>query len=250
MLWEKLSKFNVKAVVADFNQAFPRDGNQFIMQVLIQSGYSNKTLHCLNQVRVCQKLLFMSDILTASGNKINPEVLSRQPPGEAWPNMTWPNKYPLDSDFQMWRRAMLSICPSQSSCTQVGQFMGPTHRIWHWTWNREDSTLHHFRADGVMEDVFVLGRKPNRFHHSHSQPNSHLNTICLVKPTLGGECWHLTSLEPCARPHRAPKSFLGVLQLWGKTWLWEHLQMTGGESWLHDSIANGLLAAVIDRLYI
>ncbi len=77
MLWEKLSKFNVKAVVANLNQTFPRNGDQFIMQVLIRSGFSNKMLLRLNQVRVCQQLLFMSDILTVSGNKINPEVLSR-----------------------------------------------------------------------------------------------------------------------------------------------------------------------------
>ncbi len=112
VLWEKLSKFNVKSVVADLNQTPPRDGDQFIMQVLIRSGFSNKMLLRLNRVRVCQQLLFMSDILTASENKINPEVLSRRPPEEAWSNMTWPNENPTDSDFQMWRRAILSICPS------------------------------------------------------------------------------------------------------------------------------------------
>ena len=112
MLWEKLSKFNVKAVVANFNSTFPRNGDQFIMQILICSRYSNEMLHCLNRVRVCQQLLFMLDVLMALGNKINPEVLSRRPPGEAWSNMTWPNKHPTDSDFQMWSRAMLSIGPS------------------------------------------------------------------------------------------------------------------------------------------
>jgi hypothetical protein len=101
-----------------------------------------------------------------------------------------------------------------------------------------------------MEDVFVSGRKPNRFHHSHSQPNSHLNTICLVESTLGGEGWHLTSSEPHTRPNLAPTSFLGVLQSWGNTWLWEHLTVTGGESWLRDSIANALLVAVTNGSYI
>ncbi len=201
----------MKAVVANLNSAFPRDGNQFIMQVLIHSGYSNKMLHCHNHVRVRQQLLFMSDVLTASGNKINLEVLSRRPPGEAWSNMTWPNEHLTDLDFQMWSRAMLSICPSRSSCTRVGQFTGPTHRIWQWTWNREELTLHHLRADGVTEDVFVLGRKPNRFHHSHCQPNSNLNMICLVESTLGGEGWRLTSLEPRARPNQVPTSFLDIL---------------------------------------
>jgi hypothetical protein len=112
MLWEKLSRFNVKAVVANINSAFPREGGEFIMQVLMRNGYTNEALRCLNHVRVRQQLLFMSDVLTASGNKINPEVLAHRSPGEAWSNMMWPNKHPTDLDFQMWHRAMLSICPS------------------------------------------------------------------------------------------------------------------------------------------
>ena len=117
MLWEKLSRFNVKAVVANVNLAFPREGDEFIMQVLMRNGYTNEALRRLNCVRVGQQLLFMSDVLTALGNKINPEVLSRRPPGEAWSNMTWPNEHPTDSDFQMWHRAMLSICPSRRGGT-------------------------------------------------------------------------------------------------------------------------------------
>jgi hypothetical protein len=87
MLWEKLSRFNVKAVVTDVNRSLPCKGDQFIMQVLIGSGYSDKTLHRLNQVQVSQQLLFMLDVLTASGNKINPEVLTHRPSGEAWLDM-------------------------------------------------------------------------------------------------------------------------------------------------------------------
>ncbi len=48
MLWEKLSRFNVKAVVTDINQSLTREGDRFITQVLIGSGYSDKTLHRLN----------------------------------------------------------------------------------------------------------------------------------------------------------------------------------------------------------
>jgi hypothetical protein len=112
MLWEKLSKFNVRAVVANLNLNFPRDGDQFIMQVLIQGGYSNEVLHHLNCVKLSQQLLFMSNVLTATGNKINLEVLTRWSPEEAWSNMMWPTEHPPELDFQLWRRAMLSICPS------------------------------------------------------------------------------------------------------------------------------------------
>ncbi len=104
-------------MVANVNSAFPREGDEFIMQVLMRSRYTNEALRCLNRVRVGQQLLFMSDVRTAPGNKINPEVLSRRPPGEAWSNMMWPNEHPKDLVFQMWHRAMLSICPSRRGCT-------------------------------------------------------------------------------------------------------------------------------------
>jgi hypothetical protein len=82
MLWEKLLTFDMKLVVADITQKFPRENNQFIMQALIDKGYSGDTLRRLNRVQVLQQLLFMSDILTASGCKIDMEEGSRQHDGE------------------------------------------------------------------------------------------------------------------------------------------------------------------------
>jgi hypothetical protein len=104
MLWEKLSMFNMQIIILDQPKEYPREGNQFIMQVLIQAGYTNKSLERLNRVRVSLQLLFMSDILTASGNKISTEVLSHHPQGEAWSNMRWPHKHPTDSDLQLWKK--------------------------------------------------------------------------------------------------------------------------------------------------
>ena len=58
------------------------------------------------------------------------------------------------------------------------------------------------------------------------------------------------SLELQAKPTQAPTSFLDILQSWGNTWLWEHLQVTGGTSWIHGSITNRSLVAVTDGSYI
>jgi hypothetical protein len=74
-LWEKLSAFGMnKVVIADTDQQLPRENNQYIMKALISRGYSGETLKRLNRVRVLQQVLFMSDILTASGNKIDFEA--------------------------------------------------------------------------------------------------------------------------------------------------------------------------------
>jgi hypothetical protein len=80
MLWEKVSKFDIKIVMMAASQKFPREGNQFIMQVLARKGYNSDALLWLNTVQISLELLFMSDILTASGNTINTEILLRRLP--------------------------------------------------------------------------------------------------------------------------------------------------------------------------
>jgi hypothetical protein len=71
MLWEKLSKFDMKLIVADFNQSYPCKNNQFIMQALIRLDNSDDTLWQLNRVRVslqlhlCQTFLLHQDHVTS-----------------------------------------------------------------------------------------------------------------------------------------------------------------------------------------
>ncbi len=40
MLWEKLSKSDIKVVIADIAHKYPWQGNQFIMQALLRAGYT------------------------------------------------------------------------------------------------------------------------------------------------------------------------------------------------------------------
>jgi hypothetical protein len=50
MHWEKLSIFNMHVIVADQLLEFPREGDQFIMPVLIKAGYTSKALSPLKRV--------------------------------------------------------------------------------------------------------------------------------------------------------------------------------------------------------
>jgi hypothetical protein len=57
MLCEKLSKFDMKLIVVNFNQSYPCKNDQFLMQVLTRLGYLDNTLWQLNWVRVSLQLL-------------------------------------------------------------------------------------------------------------------------------------------------------------------------------------------------
>ncbi len=134
------------------------------MQVLRKAGCAGKMLKCLKRVQVSLQLLFMSDILTASGNKVSNEILSCHPQGDTWSSMRWPNELPIESDFLLWQSAMLSICPSWSNRSKVGKFISQMHKIWKFYWCKTESTLHQVHNNGKTENVFVLGQKPFDFN--------------------------------------------------------------------------------------
>jgi hypothetical protein len=119
--------------------------------------------------------------------------------------------------MQLWKNAILSICPSRCMTHSMGRFFSNTHRHWHWLWCEEDSMLRRLNTNGEMEDVFVFGKKPNRFHYSYSQPRSNQQVICFVMPTIDGEHWQLLSTAPRTATIPALSTFLEVLKAWGNT---------------------------------
>ena len=50
MLWEKLSMFKMKVLIPERLRMFPKEGDQFIMQVLLHAGYGTEELWQLNRV--------------------------------------------------------------------------------------------------------------------------------------------------------------------------------------------------------
>ena len=101
MLWEKLSMFGLHTVVADVCHTYPREGDQFIMQVLIKVGHKGDSLRRLNRVRIYLQVLFMPDVLIPSGRKICPSALTRRPIEENQSTMLWPIKHPTNSDMAL-----------------------------------------------------------------------------------------------------------------------------------------------------
>jgi len=253
MLWEKLSMFGVRTVIADGLVDNPRGGDRFLMQAFVEKGYSRDILLRLNRVRIYWQALFMSDILTASGNKIDPEVLVRPQVYRKRSHLRWPTEHPTASDFQTWRDAILTLCPSRNAGTGMGTVTAAPHRIWEWRWDENSGCLCRTNADGVSEDVFRAGRKPNRFYYAETRPVTCNGRNCSVEPTHAGQAhggWRLTSVAQAVVSGPPPRSFLEVLHSWGNTWLWDNISLVGEHGWINEAISDGSLLAVTDGSFI
>jgi hypothetical protein len=122
MLWEKISMFGIRTIIADGGLDNPRVGDRFLMQVFIEKGYSSETLLRLNRAHVYWQALFVSDILTASGNKIDPEVLGQPNAHRKRSHLRWPTEHPTASDFQcggtgLWQFAQVGMLGRDWACS-------------------------------------------------------------------------------------------------------------------------------------
>ena len=81
MLREKVDRFDIVVQTADLSFRFPRREDKFLMLVFWERGHSRDTLRRLNRVRLHLQIIFLSDILSASGLMIDPSVLERRPQG-------------------------------------------------------------------------------------------------------------------------------------------------------------------------
>ncbi len=124
--------FELHTLVADIPFQFPREGDQFLMWVFITVGYRGDTLRQLNQVQISLQVLFLSNVLTASGGKVSLDILLQRPKGEVWSIMRWPTEWLTNSDMQLWNNALSSICPSRSSTSSVGEYICNLHRVQRW----------------------------------------------------------------------------------------------------------------------
>ncbi len=104
--------FGVRTVVADAGMVYPRESDHFIMQAFFEKGYSREPLLRLNRVRIYWQALFLSNILTASGNKIDTEMIAQHKIQRKRLQMRWPTEHPTELDFQLWRDAVRALCPS------------------------------------------------------------------------------------------------------------------------------------------
>jgi hypothetical protein len=129
MLWEKADKFGLTIETAIGSLAFPRHGDKFLMLVLMERGHSRETIRWLNRVRIHMQVLFLSDVLTVLGNKIDKAVLQPWQPTERAYMLNWLREEPTEVDMMLWKDALEGICPSRRRLNCLGEFVAKSHRI-------------------------------------------------------------------------------------------------------------------------
>ena len=128
----------------------PRKSNKCMMMELKCKGHSVEDLRQLNIVRVHQQVLFLSDVLGTSGKSLDKKYLKQRGEGEQWSTFRFPKENPPRNDFRLCCQAIAQPIPAGGIMDRLGKFKAPSHKIWEWRLDNEDTRLLHIKGE-VMD---------------------------------------------------------------------------------------------------
>ena len=258
-VWEKAAKLEIDIQLAQIPLQFPRECDSWIMAEFIRMDYDTQSLCRLNRVRLHQQVIFLSDVMDVSGRAIESKYLKERPWNERWSTLIFPKEMPSNSDFRLWRTALLQI-RALGGRLHIGAYQRQGHKVWPWMYDIESLQLFHIKEDSVDLYEPALGEgartRANRYICTEEGTGvAPRGGPCTIGQAAGEGILKIISFTGNPPPTELPLTFRQVLIEWGHTWMWEGLKLSGdGEdndyAWLREAIEEGTLVAVTDGSYM
>ena len=70
-----------------------------------------------------QQVLFLSDIIGASGSGLDERYLRRRQDSEEWSTIKFPQERPSQADFMLWKNAIWQVVPEAGLPVRLGKFL-------------------------------------------------------------------------------------------------------------------------------
>jgi hypothetical protein len=109
-VWEKCTAYGIRVDFHDIPLIVPRRGDKWVMREL-KLWFTANELALINRVRLHQEVLFVSNVLGASGKTLDPKYMERRKGHEHWSKLSFPKEKPSNTDFKLWRVALRQLIP-------------------------------------------------------------------------------------------------------------------------------------------
>ena len=90
--------------MVEFNDTpleLPRCGEKWLMREFLRCGFFADKLRRLNGVRIHMQVLFLSDILSASGKTLDVKYQVQRKIDERWSKLNFPKEHPHNKGFNL-----------------------------------------------------------------------------------------------------------------------------------------------------
>ena len=258
-LWEQIHTFGLSVEIDYETLKAPRENDEYIMERLVREGMHGVELVSVNRAQKKQEALFLSDIATANGRKINPIYLTDWTgslEGQLRQHRSvfkYGQECPTDEDWVVWAEALKRTnFNSYSFTTRLGKWVLRSPRIWRAFYDEDENCVEVLSdEEGLIWCDHVRGRNFRRGKlMSQAEPSGLPATV----EVLGEDILKLfcTSQRQFQVQEEETKFFLERLKSWGGELMWDGLQLDDDEdiSWVAESLKNKSIVCVTDSSYM
>ena len=121
---------------------FPRERDQWLMQMFVAVGFSKEDLVRLNRVRIHQQALFLSYVIGASGKTLDPKYMTQRKEEERWSTLVFPKEKPPQRYFALWKLALHQVVPTGGITNRLGRLTQNGYNIWDWRLHYKDDKMY------------------------------------------------------------------------------------------------------------
>ena len=120
----------------------PRQNDRLLIDVFDSVDLTEEEMASLCRVRCSLKALFLSDIVTADGKKLEHFATDALHKGSVTSTYLFPRECPDERDWEIWKEFW-----SQQTDTgavlinRLGDWVHPSHRVWEWFIDTESGEL-------------------------------------------------------------------------------------------------------------
>ena len=248
-IWEKCDTYGVQISMNDIPIELTRERDKWLMWEFVRVGYKGAELRRLNRVRLYQMVIFLSDVIGASGRSLDERYLRKRPAGEKWSTLKFPKENPSPADFRLWQQALRLVVPVEGLPVRLGRFLHKGYKVWEWRLCTQNQHLLRY-VGSKMEVYTATSTTRRRWKREEAGFDAELRgEPCTVRDGTHNTV-AITSVAAPPDPVDLLESFFDVLREWGNTWMWNSLRLTGNDNWLLDAIREGTCIAVTDGSYI
>ena len=257
MLWRTLDMADLDLRLSFDDLVPPREGDLVIMTLLHDHGYSGASLARLNRCRLATHAIFLSDMATAEGRRLDRRRLRAG--GALASRYQFPRETPSDSDWKEWESFWRRYTYDGLTLWRpLGKWLAPTHRRWEWFHDAAEDQL--IRREGEGATIFVrspagrVSRSSVRYsrgwHEAISPPRGQPAS---VDCSFASEATLLSTGPPLASGPSDPTDFWKYLKNWGGVWMWDTFHLddpsSADLSWLVLAVRNNTAVWVTDGSY-
>jgi hypothetical protein len=118
-----------------------------LMDLALTLHVDTYQLRCINTCRLYLKVITISDVTNARGDRVLPHIVQGQPDIQRSSTLLWPSiPRPPKTFWQYWHILLQHLGTDYKLSQPLGQWIAPTHYLWRWFRDSEGTVWEHDSA--------------------------------------------------------------------------------------------------------